>query len=102
MAERVGHRHTAETAHGSIDDYYQTEYHKADHIRITGHSLKQLGTAHKLGYHRRREKQHDDNGGQIGQQIGLIAVTNHINDCYGVNLTGYNGHLLAEDSQYKK
>ena len=87
------------TADGGVNDNNQAEHREAGEVGKAGYCFKELGGADELCHHSGAEKGDNDNGRHVRQKIGMIAGTQHVNDGYGVNLTGNQGNFLAEDTQ---
>lgn len=95
-AAGIGNGNALKAADCCVDDNYEAEHGEAGEVGKAGYCFEELGSADELCYHGGAEEGDNNNGSHVRQKIGMIAGTQHVNDGYGVNLTGYEGNLFAE------
>lgn len=98
-AAGVGNGNALKAADSGVNDNNQAEHREAGEVGKAGYCFEELGSADELCHHGGTEEGDNDNGRHIRQEVGMIAGTQHVNDGYGVNLTGDEGNLFAEHAQ---
>ena len=98
-AAGVGNGNALKATDSGVNDNNQAEHCEAGEIRKAGYCFEELGSADELCHHGGTEEGDNDNSRHVRQKVGMIAGAQHVNDGYGINLTGDEGNLFAEHAQ---
>lgn len=95
-AASIGNSNALKAADSGVNDNNQAKHREAGEVGKTGYCFEELGGADELCHHGGAEEGDNNNGSHVCQKIGMIAGTQHVNDGYGVNLTGDEGNFFTE------